>query len=157
MNTLLPDDQKRRALLKGAGAVWVLAAVPTTGLATPASMQQALTERYGTNTITPGKVTLTVPPLAENGNSVAVTVTAQSPMQGSDRVRTLTLFAAANPLPVVAELEFGPWAATAEASFRIRLADTQRLLAVARMQDDTLWSGSATTIVTLAACTDFLF
>ncbi|MFK7913062.1 MAG: thiosulfate oxidation carrier protein SoxY [Pseudomonadales bacterium] len=157
MTNRAASQNSRRALLKGVGAAWIVTTLPSMAAATPASMQQAIIDRYGSGKIQPGKVTLKVPALAENGNSVAVTVTVDSPMQGNERVRNLTLFAVANPLPVVTELQFGPLAARAEASFRVRLADTQRLLAVAQMQDGTLWSGSATTIVTLAACTDFLF
>ena len=147
----------RRRLLSAAGAGSVISLLPSSGWATPESMQDAIAEAYGQATITPGRVTLSVPPLAENGNSVAVRVAVESAMSNTDRVTELTLFSAANPLPVVSRLEFGPMAAKAEASFRIRLADSQRLVAVARMSDETLWSGSATTIVTLAACTDFLF
>lgn len=150
-------DRNRRQVLKTAGLVAAFSLLPGRAEATPEQLQQAIAERFGDKPVNAGRVTLKVPPLAENGNSVAVSVAVDCAMDGTDRVLDLTLFSAANPLPVVSRLEFGPLAANAEASFRIRLADSQRLIAIARMQDDTLWSGSASTIVTLAACTDFLF
>lgn len=151
-----PHSRRRRALLQATGSLALVTLLPTPVAATPEGMQQAITDAYGDRQIQPGRVKLQVPPLAENGNSVAVTVTVESAMHGSERVEKLTLFAAANPLPIITRLEFGPAAGRAQAAFRVRLADTQRLLAVAEMADGSLWSGSATTIVTLAACTDFL-
>jgi sulfur-oxidizing protein SoxY len=57
-----------------------------------------------------------------------------------------------NPQPNVITAQFGPRSGRATLSTRIRLANSQRITAVAEMSDGSFWSGSADVIVTLAAC-----
>ena len=147
---------RRRALQQLAGLLSI-SSVPLLAGATPASMADALREQFRTTTIGEGKVTLSIPALAENGNSVALTVTVDSPMTSTDYVESIQVFAQHNPLPTVIELQLSRLSGRAAASTRIRLSDSQTIIAVARMHDGSLWSGAAKTIVTLAACTDYLF
>jgi sulfur-oxidizing protein SoxY len=104
--------------------------------------------------ITPGRVTLTMPELAENGNAVALTVSVESPMTAADYVKTVQIFAPENPITTVARFHFNPRSRKAKASTVVRLATSQTLLAVATMNDGTAWSGQAYVLVTLAACID---
>jgi sulfur-oxidizing protein SoxY len=97
-------------------------------------------------------VTLEIPALAENGNSVPMTIDVDSPMTADDHVRSLRVFSEKNPLPQVATYRFSPTAGRARIATRIRLAGSQVITAIAEMNDGSLWSGSAKTIVTLAAC-----
>jgi sulfur-oxidizing protein SoxY len=124
--------------------------------ATPDEVSQELRDIFGQTPIQEGRVELSLPALAENGNSVALGVDVDSPMSDADHVVSVHIFAEKNPLPRVVEFELGPLAGKASIRTRIRLADSQRVLAVARMSDGSLFSGAATIEVTQAACLDFL-
>ncbi len=101
-----------------------------------------------------GKVKIDVPPLVENGNTVPLTVTVTSPMTETDYVKSIHVFNEKNPQPNVGNFYLGPRAGRAQISTRIRLADTQKIVAIARLSDGSFWSVSADVVVTLAACTE---
>jgi sulfur-oxidizing protein SoxY len=148
----------RRAVLAGASAAGALRAVPLLvrpALATPEKMQAAIKSVIGEAPVKKGKVTLDIPPLVENGNTVAMSVTVESPMTATDRVKVVHVFNEKNPQPNVIDAHFGPRAARAAFSTRIRLADTQTLVAIAEMSDGSFWSDSIDVIVTLAACLEY--
>jgi sulfur-oxidizing protein SoxY len=67
-------------------------------------------------------------------------------------VKAIHVFAERNPQPYVISVALGPRAGRASISTRIRLRDTQNVLAVAEMSDGTFWSGQANVIVTIGAC-----
>ena len=50
--------------------------------------------------------------------------------------------------------ELGPRAGRAQVSTRIRLADSQKVVAIAKLSDGSFWSATADVVVTLAACTE---
>lgn len=133
-----------------------LSLVPLHTQATPKSMAKAMVEAYGERTLNTGRVNLKVPALAESGHSVSLRVSVDSPMQKDNYVQRIDLYSEANPLPVVARFELSPLSGLAEIHTRIRLADSQTISAVAELSDGSLWLASTKTIVTLAACTDFL-
>jgi sulfur-oxidizing protein SoxY len=101
-----------------------------------------------------GKVTLTIPPLVENGNLVVLKVSVDSPMTANDYVKTIHVIAEGNPLPNIFTAYLTPRSGTATITTRIRLADSQRVWAIAQMSNGTFWQGSAETLVTLSACTE---
>ena len=101
-----------------------------------------------------GRVTLDVPPLVENGNTVPMTVRVSSPMTPEDHVKSIHVFNEKNPQPNIGNFHLGPRAGRAEIATRIRLADSQKIVAIARLSDDSFWSASVDVIVTLAACTE---
>ncbi|SDB73543.1 SoxY-related AACIE arm protein [Belnapia rosea] len=101
-----------------------------------------------------GQVTLEIPPLVENGNTVPVTIAVESPMTEADHVRRIALFNERNPQPNVVTARLGPRAGRARLATRMRLATSQRLVAVAEMSDGRFRSASADVIVTLAACVE---
>jgi sulfur-oxidizing protein SoxY len=138
----------RREVL--AGGLLLLCVRPAA--ATPDAMAAAIRAFTGGRAVTDGGVTLDVPPLVENGNSVPLTVAVESPMTARDFVRTIAIFNEKNPQPDVARFHLGPRAGRAVVSTRIRLADSQRLTAIAEMSDGTLRQARADVIVTLAAC-----
>ncbi|HEX5998101.1 MAG TPA: SoxY-related AACIE arm protein [Hyphomicrobiaceae bacterium] len=146
----------RREVLKVAGALAVGCTVPavavTPAAATPAEMQAAVGSVIGDAKINDGKVNLDIPPLVENGNTVPCTVTVESPMTAADHVRAIHVFTEKNPQPYVISVALGPRAGRARVSTRIRLRDTQTVLAVAEMSDGTFWSDRAHVIVTVSAC-----
>jgi sulfur-oxidizing protein SoxY len=117
-------------------------------------LDAVLRAHLGDITPTPGRVTLDISPLVENGNTVPVTITAESPMTDADHVVSIALFNERNPQNDVFVAALGPRSGRAFVSTRIRLATSQQLVAVARMNDGTAWSDTATVVVTLAACVE---
>jgi sulfur-oxidizing protein SoxY len=106
----------------------------------------------GAAAVRPGKVKLDLPPLIENGNAVPLTVSVASPMTDADHVRVVHVFTEKNPQPNVASFHLGPRAGRARVATRIRLADSQTVVAICELSDGTFWSDSAEIVVTLAAC-----
>jgi sulfur-oxidizing protein SoxY len=99
-----------------------------------------------------GKIVLKVPEIAENGNTVPVTVSIESPMTETDYVKAVHVVADGNPAPGVASFSFTPMSGKAEAQLRIRLAQTQNVVAVAQMSDGSLWTASREVKVTIGGC-----
>jgi sulfur-oxidizing protein SoxY len=148
----------RRQFLGLAGGAAVLGAVPIATLrpteATPAMLATAMRNIVGEAPVRIGKVKLDVPPLVENGNTVPMTVSVQNPMTANDYVKSIHVFNEKNPQPNVGNFYLGPHAGRAQISTRIRLADSQKIVAIARLSDDSFWSTSVDVVVTLAACTE---
>jgi sulfur-oxidizing protein SoxY len=107
----------------------------------------------GGNAVQEARITLTLPDVAENGNTVPVTVSVESAMDGDDLVDSILIVADGNPQPDVATFHFSPLSASAFATTRIRLAQSQTLTAVARMKDGTFYTHSAQVSVTVGGCT----
>ena len=154
-----PRPNRRDVLIDGArlagGCGFLLAAVPA-ARATPESMLTAMKKVVGEASLRKGRVKLELPPLIENGNSVTMTVTVDSPMTPADYVKGIYVFNEKNPQPNVINIHLGPRAGHANIQTRIRLADSQRVIAVAEMNDGTFWSDEIEVIVTLAACLEVL-
>ena len=152
------DDSTRRQFLTLAGSAAVLGAVPLLTVrpaeATPAMLTTAIRNVVGEAAVRTGKVKLEIPPLVENGNTVPMTVSVESPMTAENHVKSIHVFNEKNPQPNIGNFHLGPHAGRAQVATRIRLADSQKVVAIARMSDDTFWSASADIVVTLAACTE---
>ncbi len=101
-----------------------------------------------------GRVSLTLPTLAESGHSVRLQVRVESPMTPQAHVKRIHIFSEKNPRPVIARFSLGPRSGRAEVHTRIRLAGTQQVVAVAVMNDGTAWMASAEVVVTAAACVE---
>ena len=148
----------RRDFLGLAGGAAVAGAVPIVTLrpieATPAMLTSAIRNVVGEAQVKAGKVKIDIPPLVENGNTVPMTVSVTSPMTETDYVKSIHVFNEKNPQPNIGNFYIGPWAGRAQIATRIRLADSQKVVAIAHMSDDSFWSVSADVIVTLAACTE---
>jgi sulfur-oxidizing protein SoxY len=143
---------RRDILVAGTGAFSLLLVRPAR--ATPESMAAAIKAFAGEAELRKGKVTLEIPPLVENGNSVPLTVKVESPMTPQDFVKTIAVFNERNPQPNVANFHLSPRAGRATVSTRIRLGDSQTIVAVAQMSNGSFWSGSAELVVTLPACVE---
>ena len=152
------EGSTRRRFLGLAGSTALIGAVPVVSLrpvaATPDTMAAAIRTVVGTAAVQSGKVKLDIPPLVENGNTVPMTVSVASPMTASDYVKSIHVFNEKNPQPNVGNFYLGPRAGRAQVSTRIRLADSQKIMAIARLSDGSLWSVTAEVVVTLAACTE---
>jgi len=130
-------------------------AAPRLGAAAD-EMQAAIRKLTGGAPLNPGRVTLELPPLSENGHVVPMRVAVASPMTQADHVRAIHVFTEKNPQPNVAGFRLGPRAGRAVVQTRVRLADTQSVIAIAEMSDGSFWSASAHVVVTLAACLEEL-
>ena len=154
----MTDESTRRQFLGLAGSAAALGAVPLVTLrpaaATPASMTSVIRAVVGEATVRTGKVKLDVPPLVENGNTVPMTVSVSNPMTPADHVVSIHVFNEKNPQPNMGNFYLGPHAGRAQVSTRIRLADSQKIVAIAKLSDGSFWSATTEVIVTLAACTD---
>jgi len=147
------DDASRRAFLQAAAAGLGFALIRVVPVhATPAAMDGAIRKVVGSATISKGRVTLELPPLSENGNTVPLTVSVESAMTQAEHVRAIHIFTELNPQPDVVSFRFGPRAGRARVSTRIRLANTQTVTAIGELSDGSFWSTSANVVVTLAAC-----
>ena len=145
----------RRAVLTGAVAILVLPLAAGRALATPETMVEAMDEVLGKGAkIKPGRVKIELPELAENGNSVPLKLSVESPMTSADHVKAIYVFSEKNPVSNVVRFHLGPRSGVARVQTSIRLAATQRITAIAKMSDGSLWSGAADVIVTQAACLD---
>jgi sulfur-oxidizing protein SoxY len=145
-----PAGISRRMLLGGATVLTVLPLAPAR--ATPETMRAAIAAVVAGRPVREGKVTLDIQPLVDNGNTVPMRVSVESRMDGTDRVRAIHVFNERNPQPHVLSVSFGPLAGRASIATRIKLGDTQKVVAVAEMQDGTVWTAGVDVIVTIAAC-----
>jgi sulfur-oxidizing protein SoxY len=143
----------RRAVLAAAGAMPFI--LVRRASATPDTMKAAIHAVIGEAPVRKGRVTLDIPPLVENGNTIATSVTVDSPMTAADHVKAIHLFNEKNPQPNIISVHLGPRAGRAAFSTRIRLADSQNVVAIAEMSDGTLWSDTVEVIVTIAACLEY--
>jgi sulfur-oxidizing protein SoxY len=141
-------DRTRRKVLAGLGALVLV----RPAAATPEEMAAAINAFTGGAVPRQGRVTLEVARLVDNGNTVPITVRVESAMTATDYVAAIAVFNERNPETGVAVFTLGPRAGKAEVSTRIRMATSQKLVAVARMSDGSFWIHSADVVVALAAC-----
>jgi sulfur-oxidizing protein SoxY len=144
---------RRHLLGLGAGAVLVSSmAVPFSALAADSKATEAIMAFTGGKTPKEGRVSIDMPEIAENGNTVPVGVSVDSPMTKENYVKSVLLVAAGNPSAGVATFHFSPLSGVAEASSRMRLARTQDVVAVAQMSDGSFFSAQTTVKVTIGGC-----
>jgi sulfur-oxidizing protein SoxY len=149
----------RRRFLKLAGSAAAAGALPLAVsvrpvAATPETMASAIRAVTGGAAVQTGKVKLDIPPLVENGNSVPMMVSVTSPMTDKDYVKSIHVFNEKNPQPNLGNFYLSPRNGRAQVSTRVRLADSQKIIAIAKLSDGSLWSTTTEVVVTLAACTE---
>jgi sulfur-oxidizing protein SoxY len=149
----------RRRLLQAAGAGTVAMAgasfVSRPALAQaakPGAHQELLNKLVSGKKAEVGKVTVRMPEIAENGNTVPLTVSVDSPMTPQNYVKSIHVVADDNPNPEVMSVHFTPASGKAEVSTRMRLAKTQNVIAYAELSDGSVWSGKAEAKVTIGGC-----
>jgi sulfur-oxidizing protein SoxY len=99
-----------------------------------------------------GRVLLDIAPIVDNGNTVPLTVSVESPMTAGDHVTAIAIFNERNPQREVAKFALSPRSGRARVATRIRLATTQQLVAIARLSDGSYWSHTVNVNVSIAAC-----
>ena len=155
MATLKSPEIARRDVLLAAAGLFLLG--PGLGGIRPAAadaaaVAAALKNLVGDKPMTEGKVTLTMPEIAENGNTVPLEVDVESPMTEADHVKAVHVLAEGNPQADVVSFFFTPASGRAAAATRMRLASTQNVIAVAEMSDGSLYSTKREVKVTIGGC-----
>lgn len=120
--------------------------------ADPQDTQAAIDAFAGDAEPATGIVTLTAPEIAENGNTVPISISVESPMTDESYVESVMILAEGNPNPEVATFHFTPASGIARASTRMRLAKTQNVIAVAKMNDGSVFTDSSNIKVTIGGC-----
>ena len=139
---------QRRAFIAG----FAVTVLPIAAAATPETMAAAIKQVTGDAAVRPGRVTLDIPPLVENGNTVPLTVSVESPMTEADFIKAIHVFNEKNPQPHVFDARLSPRNGKAVVATRIKLADAQKVVAIAETSKGEFFSASADVIVTIAAC-----
>jgi sulfur-oxidizing protein SoxY len=148
---MTPNFNRRQTLALGAGAVGVAVLGPTAAFAKN-DAEEAIKKFTGGKTPVQGKIKLDLPEIAENGNTVPMTVTVESPMTEQSHVTDVLILADENPRSGVVTFHFSPASGIAEANTRIRLAATQDVIAVAKMNDGSVFMTSKQVKVTIGGC-----
>ena len=149
--TMNTTSTTRRQLL-GAGlglGTWLLV---HPAAAAPDELTAAIQAYTGGEVPKTGRIKFDIAPIVDNGNAVPITVTVDSPMTAADHVTAIAVFNERNPQREVARFSLTPRCGRARVSTRIRLATTQKLVAVARLSDGSFWSHTVDVIVAIAAC-----
>ena len=144
---------RRQALAFGAGATAFLTVSDIrSALATPAESDAEIAKFTGGKTPDKGKITIDLPEIAENGNTVPLQVTIDSPMTPDSNITEMLVVADGNPRPGVALFRFSPLAGKATASTRIRLQSTQNIIVVAKTGDGKFITDRKQVKVTIGGC-----
>ena len=125
---------------------------PVSALAQSGVLSPLVTAYAAGGTVREGRVTFDIAPLVDNGNSVPIEITVDSPMTPAQHVVGIAVFNEKNPQNQVAEFMLSPLAGRARVATRIRLAVSQQLVAVAKMNDGSCWTHTVEVLVTLASC-----
>ncbi len=145
---------RRQALGMSAGAAAFVAFGPalSSAFADDAATEKMIMEFTGGKAPESGKINLKAPEIAENGNTVPITVSVDSEMTESSYVESVTVLADGNPNPAVATFHFTPMSGEASATTRMRLAKTQNVVAVAKMSDGSVFMDKKQVKVTIGGC-----
>lgn len=135
------DFTRRETLALAAGAA-LMTVLP---LRANAAVEDMIAEFTGGADVADGGVDLTAPEIAENGNTVPISVSAEG-------AAAIMVLASGNPTPGVATFTFGPLAGSSSASTRMRLAGTQDVIAIAKLADGSFARASKTVKVTIGGC-----
>lgn len=145
---------RRQALaLSGGAAVFAMVGLQASSAsASTEETEKSIMEFTGGKTPEAGKITLTAPEIAENGNTVPIAVNVESAMSGGDLVQSVIILADGNPNPAVATFNFTEASGVAAATTRMRLAKTQNVIAVAKMADGSVFMDKKQVKVTIGGC-----
>ncbi|MEJ8474575.1 thiosulfate oxidation carrier protein SoxY [Roseibium algae] len=143
---------RREALGLTAGAAAFITFGGQLAFAAAADTEEAIKAFAGGSMPGTGKITLNAPEIAENGNTVPVSISVESPMTTDNYVESVMILAEGNPNPTVATFHFTAMSGEAAAKTRIRLAKTQNVIAVAKMSDGSTFMDTKEVKVTIGGC-----
>ena len=144
---------RRAALALGAGgAALTIAGWSSAALATAQEAAEQIAKFTGGKVAEQGKIAIELPEIAENGNTVPLSVTVDAPMTADDYVSEVMVVGEGNPRPGVATFHFTPASGKAVAQTRIRLATTQNIVVVAKTSKGQLFTAQKLVKVTIGGC-----
>lgn len=144
---------RRSVLALGTGAVAAIAGLRVVPAHADAEKTMAAIKEFaGGAEPGSGPLTLNSPEIAENGNTVPISVSVESPMTEDDYVESVALFAEGNPSPEVVTFNFTPMSGEASATTRMRLAKTQNVVAVAKTSKGEVFMAKNEVKVTIGGC-----
>ena len=152
MQDSLKLSSRRGLLIAGGAGALALLVAPRLVQAAPALVEAEIKKLFGDRKAADGRVKLDLPSIAENGLVVPLNFEVESPMSEADYVKAVHVLAEGNPNPLVASFFFTPMSGKASASTRIRLAQTQNILAFAEMSDGSVHATKAEVKVTIGGC-----
>ena len=147
----MTDRSRREVLALGAGALALAGAVVPVA-ATPAEAAAEIAKFTGGKPTSKGKITIDLPEIAENGNTVPLTITVDSPMTADDHISDILVVADGNPRPGLATFHLSPLSGRAEAATRIRLAATENIIVVAKTSKGQFLTEQKPVKVTIGGC-----
>jgi len=142
----------RRTMLRTAGVGLAVAVLPVAAWATPADVEGEFKKAFAGKTAKDGKIKLDLPSIAENGLVVPLNFEVESPMTADNYVKSVHIFSEGNPSPLVAAFHFTPMIPKAAAQIRIRLAETQNVVAYAEMSNGEVYVVKKEVKVTIGGC-----
>lgn len=151
-NEAVAATQNRRAFLGLVGGAASLALLPSSVKAAPEHVAAEIKKLFGDKKFAEGKIKIDLPSIAENGLVVPLSFDVESPMTEKDYVKTLHFFAEGNPNPLVAAFHFTPLSPKASGAIRIRLAQSQKIIAIAELSSGELFTSAREVKVTIGGC-----
>ena len=143
----------RRELIKAGSLGAILCStLPLRAKATPVSAMEAIRKTINGSEPKDGRVNIIMTEIAENGGTVPMKVSVDSPMSTEDHVTAVHIFTDGNPFPEVASYFLGPHNGKAFLSIRLRLLKTQNVIAVAEMSNGESYMASKHIKVTIGGC-----
>jgi sulfur-oxidizing protein SoxY len=147
----MPTISRRGALQLGAGLTLSLLAVEQSA-ATPAEADGEIAKFTGGQSAKSGKIAIDLPDIAENGNTVPLSIRIDSPMNVDDYVSDILILTDGNPYPGVAKFQLSPMSGRAEAAMRIRLNTTENVIVVAKTSAGKIFADRRLVKVTVGGC-----
>jgi sulfur-oxidizing protein SoxY len=147
----MTGKSRRQILALGAGGA-ALALAGGAADATPQEAAEAIAKFTGGKAAAAGRISIDLPEIAENGNTVPLTIALDSPMTAEDHVSDILVVAEANPRPTVVTFHLTPMSGRAEVATRIRLAATENVTVVARTSKGQLITAQKMVKVTVGGC-----
>lgn len=142
----------RRQALKAAGVGVLAMGFASAAHATPEEAAAAISKLSGSPMADSAKIVIDLPEIAENGATVPITVTIDSPMTDADHVKQIHIFAEGNPSPDVVSFTLTPSVGKAEVGTRMRLGKTQNVVVAAVMSDGSVHTNKKEVKVTIGGC-----
>jgi len=143
---------RRDVLALGAGGAAVLVTLSDATLAAPAEAAAEIAKFTGGKTAEQGKISIELPEIAENGNTIPMSISVDSPMTANNYVTDILVVADGNPRPGVATFHFTSLSGRATAATRIRLATTENVIVVAKTSDGKFYTVQKQVKVTIGGC-----
>ncbi|HCJ62076.1 MAG: thiosulfate oxidation carrier protein SoxY [Alphaproteobacteria bacterium TMED150] len=148
----MTNISRREALAAGVGFATITMLPLSWAHADKALVDKAIADFTGGASVSEGNVSLDMPEIAENGNTVPLNVSVDSPMADDNYVESVMILASGNPTPGVATFHFTPLSGEAAATTRMRLASTQDVIAVAKTSKGEFFQAGTTVKVTIGGC-----